>query len=90
MPNFLINFPSYLPVSSLILAVISVVDGHKGVPIAADALFLRASDLTHAASTASESDLLSCGLTPDELEDLQVRSTPVSFSETQKSKPAWQ
>ncbi|KAG7669752.1 hypothetical protein Ndes2526B_g06104 [Nannochloris sp. 'desiccata'] len=70
--------------------VISVVDGHKGVPIAADALFLRASDLAHASSTASESDLLSCGLTPDELEDLQVKSTAVSFSETQKIKPAWQ
>lgn len=66
-----------------------MVERHKGVPIAADALFLRASDLAHARSTASESDLLSCGLTPDELEDLQVKCT-VSFSETQKSQPAWQ
>lgn len=65
-----------------------MVGGHKGVPIAADAVFLRASD--RKVSTASESDLLSCGLTPDELEDLQVKSTPVSFTETQKSKPAWQ
>lgn len=74
-------------------AVISVVDGHKGVPIAADALFLRASDLANAFSTASESDLLDCGLTADELADLQVKSATrntVSFSETQKGKPAWQ
>jgi hypothetical protein len=68
-----------------------VVDGPKGVPIAADALFLRASDLAKAFSTASESDLLSCGLTADELEDLQVKKyTSVSFSEAQKSTPAWQ
>jgi hypothetical protein len=72
--------------------VISVVDGHKGVPIAADALFLSARNLAHAASTASESELLDCGLTADELKDLQVaKSTAIyRLSETKKNKPAWE
>ena len=71
-------------------AVISTLDGPKGVPIAADALFIRASDLANAFSTASEGELLACGLTSGELEDLQIKSTSVSFVETQKSSPSWQ
>lgn len=63
-------------------AVFSVVEGPKGVPVAKDAVFIRASNLVTAFSTTSESELLACGLTEDELNDLEIKSTVVTVTKT--------
>ena len=70
-------------------------EGPKGAPITKDAVYIRASNLVTAFSTTSESELLACGLTEDELKDLEIKSTVMSVTQTHslmgsKKGSAWQ
>ena len=67
--------------------MLPVIDGPKCSPVSRDAVFMRASDLISALSipVADESELLACGLTEDELADLQyIQSSTMMTTSTAK------
>ena len=79
----------------LINAAIAVHDGPKGSPMTRDAVFMKASDfispLRAFSSEASDGTLLACGLTEDELKDLEIRkySSGTLSAHQEVNRKAW-